>query len=79
MSYRKDGELHSFETDAISLFDAAYRARQQWALFWWFPPDSVIEVHSGSDCWHVRQDRLRVWASGSTRKRRAAAEREFNG
>jgi hypothetical protein len=69
----KDGERHSIEADAISLFDAAYKAKQQWTMFWWFPLDAVIEVRSGSDCWRVRQDRLRVWASGNARRRR----REF--
>ena len=69
----KDGERHSIDTDGISLFDAAYKAKQQWAMFWWFPPDAVIEVRSGNDCWQVGQDRLRVWATGNMRRRR----REF--
>jgi hypothetical protein len=71
----KDGERYDIEVEAISLFDAAYKAREQWATYWWFRPDAVIEVRSGNDCWHVRQDRLRVWATGSMRRRR----REFEG
>jgi hypothetical protein len=70
---RQDGERHTVETDAISLFDAAWQARQQWALLWWFRADALIEVQAGDECWQVRQNRLQVWATGSTRKRR----REF--
>jgi hypothetical protein len=51
----KDGERQSIQADAISLFDAVYKAKQQWAMYWWFPPDALIEVRNGSDCWHVRQ------------------------
>jgi hypothetical protein len=46
---RKDGERHSIETDGINLFDAAYKAKQQWAMFWWFPPDALLEVRSGNE------------------------------
>jgi len=65
-----DGQLHSIETDAISLFDAAYKARQQWAVCSWFRADALIDVRTGKETWRVRQDRLRVWATGSSRKRR---------
>ena len=70
-----DGQRYSMETDAISLFDAAYKARQQWAVLWWFNPFAVIEVRSGKDCWRVKQDRLRVWATGSSRERRRELSR----
>lgn len=69
----KDSQRYSVKVDAISLFDAAYKARQQWAVLWWFLPDALIEVRSDDGSWNVRQDRLRVWATGSTRRRR----REF--
>jgi hypothetical protein len=68
-----DGERRSVEVEAMSLFDAAYTARQQWALMSWFNPRELIEVRTGDGCWHVRPDRLRLWATGSARKRR----REF--
>jgi hypothetical protein len=68
-----DGARHTVETDAMSLFDAAYKAREQWALLSWFDPRAFIEVRADNDRWHVRPDRLRVWANGSSRKRR----REF--
>jgi hypothetical protein len=67
----KDGERHTVETDAISLFDAAYKAQQQWARLWWFQPTVLIEVRSGNDRWLVRQERVRKWATGSYRRRRA--------
>ena len=65
-----DGRRHSIETDALSLFDAAYNAQQEWAKLSWFDPQAVIEVRAGSDCWRVRQDRIRRWAYGSSRRRR---------
>jgi hypothetical protein len=64
----KDHQRHTTEIDALSLFDAAYQAHQEWAKFWWFDPDIVIEVRSGNNYWCVRQDRLRVWAYGSSPK-----------
>jgi hypothetical protein len=66
----KDGQRRTVETNAISLFDAAWKAQQQWALFWWFRNDVPIEVRSGTDSWCVTQDRLRLWAAGPTRRRR---------
>jgi hypothetical protein len=65
-----DGQRHSNETDALSLFDAAFNAQQQWAKFSWFDPQAVIEIRAGKDVWRVRQDRIRVWAYGSSRRRR---------
>jgi hypothetical protein len=66
----KEGERHTVETDAISLFDAAYKAQQQWALLSWFAPTPVIEVRAGNHRWFVRQERIRKWATGSYRRRR---------
>jgi hypothetical protein len=65
-----DGRRHSIETDALSLFDAAFIAQQQWAKFSWFDRNALIEVRAGNDCWRVRQDRIRRWAYGSSRRRR---------
>jgi hypothetical protein len=65
-----DGRRHSIETDALSLFDAAYNAQQQWAKLSWFDRNTLIEVRAGNDCWRVRQDRIRFWAYGSSRRRR---------
>jgi hypothetical protein len=66
----KDGDTHSFETDANSLFDAAYKAIESWGMLGWFPLNADIEVRSGNQCWRVKQGRVRVWATGSTRRRR---------
>ena len=43
-----DGQRHSIETDALSLFDAAYNAQQQWARLSWFDPQALIEVRAGN-------------------------------
>jgi hypothetical protein len=51
-----NGCRHSVETDALSLFDAAFNAQQQWARFSWFGRNALIEVRPGNDCWRVRQD-----------------------
>jgi hypothetical protein len=37
----KNGERHTIETDAISLFDAAHKAQQQWAMLWWYQPTAT--------------------------------------
>jgi hypothetical protein len=39
-----DGRRHSIETDALSLFDAAYNAQQQWAKLSWFDRNALVEV-----------------------------------
>jgi hypothetical protein len=38
----RDGQRHTSETDANSLFDAAYKAQQQWVLDPWFSSDALI-------------------------------------
>jgi len=65
-----DGQRHSIETDALSLFDAAFNARQQWARLSWFDLQAVFEICAENDRWRVRQDRIRRWAYGSSRRRR---------
>ncbi len=66
----QDQQTYSVEVEAHSLFDAAWQAHQKWALLSWFSPRTLIEVRAGPERWHVRPDRLRLWATGSTRKRR---------
>jgi hypothetical protein len=54
----KDGEVHTAEIlDAVSLFDAASKAIQQWARLWWFSGDALIEIECVPDRWRVSQDR----------------------
>jgi len=44
-------------TVPLSLFDAAYRAREEWCVFWWLRPDPLIGVRS--------RQRLLAHTSGS--------------
>lgn len=57
----KDGQLHSIETDADGLFDAAYKAVHSWALLWWYNPEAVVEVHSADGAWKVKASRVSRW------------------
>jgi hypothetical protein len=49
-----DGQLHSVETEASSLFEAAYEGVLQWTRLWWFSGDCVIEVRAGQQRWRVK-------------------------
>jgi hypothetical protein len=57
----KDGQLHTTDVEADSLFHAADQAVYAWSRLWWYRPDAVIEVQSGGDSWCVTQARLREW------------------
>jgi hypothetical protein len=57
----QDGQVHSIETDAASLFEAAHDAVHQWAPLWWFSGDCVIEVRAGDQRWRVRARRVSEW------------------
>lgn len=65
----EDDQLHSVETDAESLFEAAYAGVQQWAKLWWYAADSVIEVRSGDQLWRVRAGRVSAWGAERFRER----------
>jgi hypothetical protein len=54
----KDGQVHTFETDADSLFQAATAGIECWAQFWWFDPDTEIEVKVSGISYYVSQDQL---------------------
>jgi hypothetical protein len=56
-----DGQLHSIEVEAESLFSAAHRGMREWWRFWWFSSDELIDVKAGQDNWRVRQERLQAW------------------
>jgi hypothetical protein len=47
--------------EAVSLFAAAYEAVVEWGMFWWFPVDGVMDVHSGDQHWRVDRRRVSVW------------------
>jgi hypothetical protein len=49
-----DDQLHSIETDADSLLEAAYAGLRDWCRMWWYFPEAVIDVRSGDDLWRVR-------------------------
>jgi len=71
----KDDQLHSIETDAESVFEAAYEGLHDWARLWWYSPDSIIEVRSGGDCWRVRPRRAAEWYAQQRDEGSAAAQR----
>ena len=56
-----DGQTHTVEVQASSLFDAVDQAAQQWARLWWYRGEAVVEVRAGERCWQVRLERVRVW------------------
>ncbi len=57
----KDGERHTIELEAASLFEAGYRAVQRWALFWWFDPQALLTIRAGNEGWNVKQSSIREW------------------
>ena len=57
----KDGQLHSIETDADSLFAAAYAGLRSWSLLWWYDSDAVIEVRSADGAWKVKAAKVSAW------------------
>jgi hypothetical protein len=57
----KDGEIHSKDLDATSLFDAADTVIRDWNRLWWWSSSAIIQIQSGPDRWEVSQDRVRQW------------------
>jgi len=57
----KDNQEHSIETEAESLFGAAYAGVQVWSKLWWFSSDSVIQVRDGTKEWCVEALRATAW------------------
>ena len=55
----RDGQTYRVAVKAESLFDAASQAAGQWARFWWYQGDEVVEVSDGARRWKVRLDRAR--------------------
>lgn len=56
----KDGRTERLEIEAASLFDAGYRALQQFAVMWW-DSSKPITVKCNGQAWQVRPDRLSEW------------------
>jgi hypothetical protein len=59
-----DGQLHTLECEADSLFAAADRAMTEWNRLWWFSSDAIVEVKSGADHWRVSQERVKESRKG---------------
>jgi hypothetical protein len=58
----RDSQEHQLETDATSLFDAAYAGIDKWCRLWWYDPDCVITVRAaGEEEWRVVASRVSVW------------------
>ena len=54
----KDGQTHTVECEATSLFSAAEKAMAEWTRLWWFTSDALLEIKSGGDQWRVSQARV---------------------
>jgi hypothetical protein len=64
--FGKDGETHSTEVDATSLFDAADTVIRDWNRLWWWSTSSAIQIESGDDRWRVSQASMRKWRQSKT-------------
>lgn len=56
-----DGQEHSIDTEAESLFGAAYAGVHEWAKMWWFSSDLIIEVRADDTTWRVKAARASAW------------------
>ena len=65
----RDNQWHSLETEATSLFTAAYAGISEWNRFEWYRPDEMIEVRSGEQRWYVRARRVSAWNAERIRNR----------
>ena len=57
----KDGQLHTLECEAESLFAAAEKGVAEWNRFWWYSSDAVLEIRSVDEKWRVDQETVRKW------------------
>jgi hypothetical protein len=69
----KDGHLHSIETDADSLFAAAYAGIRSSALLWWCDSDAVVEVRSADGAWKVSAAQVSAWYREGVRQSRSSS------
>lgn len=63
----KDSIAHSLTLEASSVFDAANRAIQSWARYWWFDPETLLIVQAGDQRWAVKQESVRKWRAKQSR------------
>lgn len=59
--FGKDGDTHTKQVDATSLFDAADTVIRDWNRLWWWSSSSPIQIESGPDRWQVNQASVRKW------------------
>ncbi len=64
----KDGEVHTSEVDATSLFEAADTFIRDHSRLWWWSTSAIIEIESGQDRWHVNQDTIRKWIQAKKKR-----------
>jgi hypothetical protein len=57
--FGKDGETHTTELDATSLFEAADTLIRDFSRLWWWSSTATIEIQSGLDRWQVDQAKVR--------------------
>ncbi|HKD07528.1 MAG TPA: hypothetical protein VKB79_16620 [Bryobacteraceae bacterium] len=65
-----DGWIHSLETEAGSLAEAAYAGVREWSRLWWYNPDAVIEVRAGDECWRISARGADEWHREQSQKAR---------
>jgi len=56
-----DGETHTLEVTAASLYDAAAQAMEAWARMSWWDPDRTLDVKCGDHRWRIFP--LMIWRS----------------
>ena len=58
-----DHQPHTIKVEADSVFEAADKAVQSWAKFWWFDPAALLTVKDRDQSWTVTPKRIRQWRS----------------
>ncbi len=56
-----NGERHTVEVSASSLFEAAQAGIRLTSSLWWYAPRGVVIVEHGGKEYRVRPDRVRTW------------------
>jgi hypothetical protein len=60
----KDGQIHTEQALASSVFHAASLVLQRISLLWWYEPTSPLRVEQDGRQWTVTQKRVKQWQSG---------------
>jgi hypothetical protein len=62
-----DGQTHTLELTALTVFNAAAQAIEAWSQLSWWEPDLTLDVKCGDRQWNVGVGQVR--ASQARRKR----------